>query len=87
MRLIYGPGVDPADAMFRKALREEQAADLRQLKPRERRDLLLHAAGYRYDEIAEMTGSTYTAVNRRLTEGRAHLRDLARQRDATGKTS
>ncbi|HEY4278976.1 MAG TPA: sigma factor-like helix-turn-helix DNA-binding protein [Conexibacter sp.] len=41
--------------------------------PRERRDLLLQAAGYRYAEIAVLTGSTYTAVNRRLTEGRRRL--------------
>ena len=41
------------------------------LKPRERRDLLLQAGGYTYHEIAALTASTYTAVNRRLTEGRA----------------
>jgi hypothetical protein len=31
------------------------AADLRRLKPRERRDLYLRALGYRYNEIAELT--------------------------------
>jgi hypothetical protein len=28
----------------------------------------------------EITGASYTAVNRRLTEGRAQLRRLARER-------
>ena len=51
------------------------------LKPREREALVLQALGYSYKEIAEATGSTYTAVNRRLTEGRARLRRLARDRD------
>jgi DNA-directed RNA polymerase specialized sigma24 family protein len=44
------------------------------LKPRERRDLLLLAGGHSYQQIAELTGSSYTAVNRRINEGRAHLR-------------
>jgi DNA-directed RNA polymerase specialized sigma24 family protein len=52
------------------------------LKPRERRDPYLHALGYRYNEIAESTGSSYTAINRRLTEGRARLRALERTRNA-----
>ena len=59
----------------------ERIADLQTLKPRERRDLYLFAIGYRYSEIAQATRSTYTAVNRRLTEGRAHLRRLTRERD------
>ena len=59
----------------------QRVADLRTLKTGERRDLYLQALGYRYKEIAEATGSTYTAVNRRLTEGRARLRRLARDRD------
>jgi DNA-directed RNA polymerase specialized sigma24 family protein len=58
------------DAELHAARRERFAA----LKPRERRDLLLKAAGYKYPEIATLTGSTYTAVNRHLVEGRARLR-------------
>ena len=46
------------------------------LKARERRELLLYAGGYRYHEIAALTDSTYTAVNRRLAEGRHHLRRI-----------
>ena len=44
------------------------------LKAREQRDLLLLAGGYRYQEIAHLADSTYTAVNRRIAEGRTHLR-------------
>ncbi len=57
-----------------------RVGDLRTLKARERRDLYLHALGYRYHEIAKATGSSYTAVDRRLKEGRAQLRRLARER-------
>jgi DNA-directed RNA polymerase specialized sigma24 family protein len=58
----------------------ERAQAFRQLKPREREALFLKALGYSYNEIARLTDSTYTAVNRRLTEGRARLRRLARDR-------
>lgn len=44
------------------------------LKPAERQALALLALGYSYREIGEITGATYTAVNRRLTEGRTALR-------------
>ncbi len=40
------------------------------LKPQELRALLLKAEGYSYREICELTGWTYTKVNRCLTEGR-----------------
>jgi DNA-directed RNA polymerase specialized sigma24 family protein len=59
----------------------ERIADLQTLKLRERRDLYLFAIGYRYSEIAQATSSTYTAVDRRLKEGRSRLRRLARERD------
>ena len=68
-----GLASEPVDRMI--AL-EEHADRLRRFErpgPRERRDLFLQAAGYRYAEIVELTGSTYTAVNRRLTEGRRQL--------------
>ena len=44
------------------------------LKPREREVLYLKGLGYSYAEIMRLTGATYTAVNRRLSEGRAALR-------------
>jgi RNA polymerase sigma factor (sigma-70 family) len=58
----------------------ERVADLGRLKERERRELYLQAMGYSYDEIARLTGSSHTGVNRRLAEGRAHLRRLERAR-------
>jgi DNA invertase Pin-like site-specific DNA recombinase len=50
----------------------------RHLKPREREALYLKGLGYSYNEIARLTGATYTAVNRRITEGRAALRRQVR---------
>jgi RNA polymerase sigma factor (sigma-70 family) len=53
------------------------AETLRRLKPQEVRCLRLKAEGYSYNEICELTGWTYTKVNRCLTEGRkAFLRKL-----------
>jgi RNA polymerase sigma factor (sigma-70 family) len=49
------------------------AEALHQLKPQEIRALLLKAEGYSYAEICEITGWTYTKVNRCLTEGRRAL--------------
>ena len=46
------------------------AQALKQLKPQEVRALLLRAEGYSYKQIQEITGWTYTKVNRCLTEGR-----------------
>ena len=51
-----------------------QAAEaLAQLKPQEIRALQLKAEGYSYREICQLTGWTYTKVNRCLTEGRRAL--------------
>jgi DNA-binding CsgD family transcriptional regulator len=46
------------------------------LRPRQRRYLALFAAGYTYDEIAELSGATYTNVNKHLTRARAGVREL-----------
>jgi RNA polymerase sigma factor (sigma-70 family) len=54
----------------------------RRLKPREREALYLKALGYSYAEIMQLTGATYTAVNRRISEGRAALRGGRRNRAA-----
>lgn len=52
----------------------------------QRRDLALLVGGFRYHEIAEMTGGrTYTNVNKHLVKARARIR-AARSRDA-GATS
>jgi RNA polymerase sigma factor (sigma-70 family) len=47
---------------------------LSQLKRDERRALSLLAIGYSYREICDVTGWTYTKVNRCISEGRASLR-------------
>jgi RNA polymerase sigma factor (sigma-70 family) len=62
----------------------QRREDLRQIKPEDRRALYLKGMGYSYAEIMTLTGATYTAVNRRITEGRAELRRLARQRAHPG---
>lgn len=72
---------DPAEQALARVEHAQRLSDLRTLKRRERRDLYLKALGYRYSEIADATGSSYTAVNRRLSEGRARLRQLASERD------
>jgi RNA polymerase sigma factor (sigma-70 family) len=61
--------------------RERAARLLAQLKPQERRALVLRAEGYSYAEICEITGWTHTKVNRCLAEGRARLRELFALRD------
>ena len=48
------------------------------LKPAEREALGLLAFGYSYREICELTGWTYTKVNRCISEGRASLRHAQR---------
>jgi RNA polymerase sigma factor (sigma-70 family) len=54
------------------------AEALGKLKPHEIRALVLKAEGYSYREICELTGWSYTKVNRLLTEGRrAFLRRVA----------
>jgi RNA polymerase sigma factor (sigma-70 family) len=46
------------------------------LRWRRRRVLELKLAGFRYREIMELLGVTYTNVNRHMTESRAELRSL-----------
>ena len=62
-------------------------AYLRRLKPRERQALALKALGYSYEEICDLTNASYTAVNRRLAEGRARLRQIASYRADTSEQS
>lgn len=68
------PGLGPEEAFERSHDVSERAALLDQLKPDERRALLLLAMGYSYKEIAAGCGWTYTKVNRCVAEGRAALR-------------
>jgi RNA polymerase sigma factor (sigma-70 family) len=68
----------PAERYERLERARERARRLARLKPQERRALCLKAEGYSYAEICELTGWTYTKVNRCLAEGRARLRRLER---------
>jgi len=80
------PAADTRDVPDRVAARIRHAqrlADLATIKPRDREALYLKGLGYRYREIMHITGASYTAVNRRITEGRRALRNLDRDRDTT----
>jgi DNA-directed RNA polymerase specialized sigma24 family protein len=71
------PVADEEDIVDVVADRVEQATIrtvLGELHWRERRELLLYAHGLSYEEIAEVTGTSYTAVNRWLARGKKALR-------------
>ena len=72
---------DPADRALAREQHAQRVNDVARLKPREREALYLKALGHSYEEIAALTNASYTAVNRRISEGRARLRKLARERD------
>jgi RNA polymerase sigma factor (sigma-70 family) len=78
---------DPLDAIAsdragpsdRAASRERVARSgeaLRALKPQELRALTLKAQGYSYSEIGEITGWTYTKINRCMAEGRKRFLEV-----------
>jgi RNA polymerase sigma factor (sigma-70 family) len=79
---IFGSGrreaiepVQPRDPLtVRESLRERLAA-MAELPEADRRLVALRAEGYQYEEIAELTGGTYTSVNRGLARANAALRD------------
>jgi len=62
------PDITHDQAEHYQRLRQGAEA-LHQLKPQEIRALQLRAEGYSYAEICEITGWSYTKVNRCLTEG------------------
>ena len=72
---------DPADRAVAREHHAQRVNDFARLKAREREALYLKALGHSYQEIAALTNASYTAVNRRINEGRARLRKLARERD------
>jgi DNA-directed RNA polymerase specialized sigma24 family protein len=80
-----GAARDVDDQVAARIQLAERREDLRQLKPRARHALYLKGLGYSYAEIMALTGASYTAVNRRLAEGRAELRRLARERAQSGQ--
>jgi RNA polymerase sigma factor (sigma-70 family) len=78
---------DPLDAIAsesagpseRAASRERVARSgeaLRALKPQELRALTLKAQGYSYAEIGEITGWSYTKINRCMAEGRKRFLEV-----------
>lgn len=58
--------VNVEDVVFGRA----RLRALRHLPERQRRLLLLHAAGYTYADLAAMTGSTCRTIDRQLTRAR-----------------
>jgi hypothetical protein len=58
---------DPLIRVFEQEAHRERVQRFAALKPRERRDLLLQAGGYRYDEIAALSG--VIRCRRRLPRG------------------
>jgi RNA polymerase sigma factor (sigma-70 family) len=86
--IVPEPPADTTDPAHQAIAREQHAQrvqDLARLKPREREALYLQALGHSYQEVATLTNASLTAVNRRINEGRARLRQLARERDARGE--
>jgi RNA polymerase sigma factor (sigma-70 family) len=67
------PGVEERVERFEQLERSAEA--LQRLKPQELTALLLKAEGHTYLEICDLTGWTYTKVNRCITEGRRRFRD------------
>jgi RNA polymerase sigma factor (sigma-70 family) len=76
LREPVGDDRDLADVVADKLLHARRLSDLRTIKARDRQALYLKALGFRYHEIAALLSITYTAVNRRITEGRRRLREL-----------
>jgi RNA polymerase sigma factor (sigma-70 family) len=78
------PGQGPAE-LAELGERVELTRDLlARLKPQERRALSLKALGYSYAEIGELTGWTYTKINRCMAEGRKRLFELAGEAETDG---
>ncbi|HKG35620.1 MAG TPA: sigma-70 family RNA polymerase sigma factor [Solirubrobacterales bacterium] len=76
VQLIPSERAGPADLTERRERIARTREALQTLKPQELRALTLLAEGYSYAEIGEITGWTYTKINRCLAEGRARFRNL-----------
>jgi RNA polymerase sigma factor (sigma-70 family) len=74
VQLIPSDKDGPADTAERRERIGRAREALGALKPQELRALTLLAEGYSYAEITELTGWTYTKVNRCLAEGRQRFR-------------
>ena len=65
---------DVADVVAERIEHASMREVLGRLHWRERRELALFAYGLSYEEIATVTGTSYTAVNRWMARGRNALR-------------
>lgn len=74
----------PERAERREAVARSREA-LQALKPQELRALTLLAEGYSYKEIGEITGFSYTKINRSLAEGRERYRQLLSRSEGGGR--
>lgn len=91
VELDTGAGHDEADETYtvpavrgdvEEAIELADALDLLgELPERKRRLYLLHALRYTYAEIGELTGDTYTTVNRQLTRANELLRHAKARRE------
>jgi RNA polymerase sigma factor (sigma-70 family) len=78
LELMPSEAPGPAELALRGENLGERHERLAKLKPDQRRALGLLAAGFSYREICQITGWTYTKVNRSVAEGRVALRSLRR---------
>ncbi len=77
---------DVADVVAERIEHASMRGVLGRLHWRERRELLLYAHGFSYQEIAKLTGTTYTAVNRWIVRGKNALRTDRARRELSGDT-
>ena len=68
--------VDPAELIERRDDFERFRQSFVRLKRNERRALCLIGEGYSYSEIGQITGWSWTKINRHLAEGRSRLREM-----------
>jgi RNA polymerase sigma factor (sigma-70 family) len=76
VQLIPSPRDGPADLAERRERVARTREALQTLKPQELRALTLLAEGYSYAEIGQITGWSYTKINRCLAEGRSRFRSV-----------
>jgi RNA polymerase sigma factor (sigma-70 family) len=70
LEFIASESPGPNDQLARRERVTRSGEALRALKPQEVRALTLKAQGYSYAEIGEITGWSYTKINRCMAEGR-----------------
>jgi len=74
--LIASDAPEPTDRVARRQRVARSGEALKSLKPQEIRALTLKAEGYSYAEIGEITGWTYTKINRCMAEGRKRFLEV-----------